>query len=300
MARPGTSTPATAPRAAPRPSSSNDPNANVVRVGQRTPLFADLYHDILQMPWMAFLAGVFFTQIGANAVFALLFLAGGDCISNVKGPLDTFYFSVQTWATIGYGGMTPTTTWANMLVVVESAVATIFTAVATGLTFAKFARPSARVLFSNKIVINKRNGKRVLMLRVANERGNYVVEASAHVTLIRDEVSAEGDRMRRVLDLKLVRDTQPIFLFSWLIMHEIDDASPLAGLTEQAFKEEAMRISVSLTAFDGTLSQTIHANHLYMGDAVVFDARFIDVMSTLPDGRTQIDFAKFHDVERVA
>ena len=297
MSTPGATTPATMIR--PRPQISGDPTQNVVRVGQNAPFFADFYHDVLQMPWLVFLSAVFFAQIAANFLFALLFRLGGDCVANASGMLELFYFSVQTWATIGYGGMTPTTTWANMLVVVESAISTIFTAVATGLVFAKFARPTSRVLFSKKAVVGVRDGKRTLMFRVANERGNYVVEATARVTLVRDTITKEGEHMRRVTDLKLVRDVQPIFLFSWTVMHEIDADSPLADWSDEDLLTKDLRISVSLTAFDGTLSQTIHATHIYLNGDLEPGARLVDVMSTLPDGRLQIDFSRFHDTARI-
>ncbi len=292
MAQPGSMTATTAAAG----SSMNPASIPIVRVGLKSAPFADLYHDVLTMPWRWFLLALFTAQIAVNGLFAVLYALDPGSISNARGLVDSFYFSVQTWATIGYGGMTPTTTWSNMLVVCESAVSTIFTALTTGLVFAKFARPNVRVLFSNVMVMTKRDGKNVLMFRVANERGNYVVQASASVSVLSDEVSAEGERMRRVRDLKLTRLTQPIFLFSWTVMHEVEADSPLFGVSAEDFVARRLRLTVSLTAFDGTLSQTIHASHLYQTADVRFDSRFVDVMSILPDGSTQLDFSRFHDV----
>ena len=121
MSRPGAFTPTTSVRSS--QSMANDPAANVVRVGVKAPFFADFYHDVLEMRWSVFLLAVFFAQIAANLIFAVLYWVDGKAIANAHGFLDTFYFSVQTWATIGYGGMTPTSLWTNMLVVVESATA---------------------------------------------------------------------------------------------------------------------------------------------------------------------------------
>ena len=293
------STPATVSR--PRPNvSGNLPGRNIVRLGVSGFTFGDVYHQILVMRWGVFLGLIIASQVLANAVFGVLFALQPDNVSNAHTLVDKFYFSVQTWATIGYGGMTPLTTYANLLVVAESITSVLFTAVTTGLVFAKFARPSSRVLFSSRAVITQRDGKAILMVRVANERGNDVVEASARVTLMRDEVSKEGERMRRLIDLKLVRDVQPFFAISWTLMHEIDETSPFFGKTSEEVKKAGWRVNVNLTGHDGTLSQTIYAAHFYDADALVFGARYVDVISSLPDGRLQIDLRKFHDVETIA
>jgi inward rectifier potassium channel len=292
-----TSTPATI--SGPRPVASGNLARNVVRVGAAGWNMGDLFHTILVMRWSLFLVCVVASQVLANVVFALLFALQRGDIANAPGnALDDFYFSVQTWATIGYGGMTPATTWANMLVMAESITSMVFTAVTTGLVFAKFARPQARILFANKAVITQRDGKKILMVRVANERGNDVVEASARLTVLKEEISAEGERMRRILDLKLARDVQPMFVISWTLMHEIDERSPLFGKTIDDMRAEQWRLTASLTGHDGTLSQTIYASHSYTPADIAFAARYVDVISPLPDGRVQLDLTKFHDVEK--
>jgi inward rectifier potassium channel len=290
-------TPSTIAR--PRPARQSN-QADIVRVGGSSWTLGDLYHSVLTMRWSLFLAVVIGIQLAANLLFAGLFALEGDNITNAPTFIDKFYFSVQTWATIGYGGMTPTTTFANLVVVAESIAGIVATAVTTGLVFAKFARPSARVLFANSMITQMRDGQRTLMLRVANERGNNVVEASARVTLLRNERSREGETMRRLYDLKLVRDVQPLFMVSWTIMHIIDETSPLWGKSAADIVAEDWRINVNLQGYDGTLAQSIHASHRYQGTDIAFDHRYVDVMTTLPDGRLQIDLTHMHDVEPVA
>jgi inward rectifier potassium channel len=237
--------------------------------------------------------------VGINVVFAGLFLAGGDCVTGVHpGSLgEAFFFSVQTFSTIGYGTMVPTTTYANVVVTVEAFVGLCTVAMATGLMFSKFSRPTARVLFSDKMVVGTRNGKPTLSFRVANERGNDIIEASFRVTVLKPEVTAEGEKIRRLHDMPLLRSETPLFTISFMAFHVIDAASPLFGETPTSLREEHLRLVVTMTGLDGSLGQTIHARHIYEADSVIWDARFVDVMSNRPDGQLQIDYTRFHDVE---
>ncbi|MBI1949285.1 MAG: ATP-sensitive inward rectifier potassium channel 10 [Deltaproteobacteria bacterium] len=269
----------------------------VTRKGVPRFTLGDAYHVVLTMRWSLFMAAIVGSQVLANAGFAALYSLEDANVSNAHGPVDLFFFSVQTWATIGYGGMTPVTAWANTLVVIESITAIVFTAVTTGLVFAKFARPTARVRFANEAVITRQNGKDMLMLRVANERGNQVVEAAARVTLMRDEVTQEGQEMRRLYDLTLVRDVQPVFAVSWTVMHEIDERSPFAGMDEAGVRAGGWLLIFNLTGHDGTLAQTIHATHYYGAANIHFGARYHDTVRRLPSGALELDLTRFDDWE---
>lgn len=260
---------------------------------------ADLYHRVLTMSWPVFLALVLSAYLCANLVFAAIYFTLPNAISNARDFWDCFFFSVQTWATIGYGGMAPATRIANVVVVIESLVGIFAVALLTGLFFAKFSRTIARVLFAERAVVSVRNGKRVLMVRAANERGSFIVEANAHLTLLRYETTLEGERMRRLYDLKLVRSTSPFFVLSWTLMHEIDSDSPLFNVDEESFNAEAMRITVSLVGHDSSVGQTIHASQLYQQGDVLFGYRYRDAIHQDALGRTVLDYSKFHDVEAV-
>jgi inward rectifier potassium channel len=230
-----------------------------------------------------------------------VYLAGGDCITGAApGSLkDAFFFSVQTFSTIGYGTMAPRNTYASVAVTCEAFVGLVTVAMATGLMFAKFSRPTARILFSNKMVIAPRDGRPTLMLRVANERGNDVIEASFRVTVLKPELTAEGERLRRLHDVTLVRGDTPLFTLTFQGMHVIDEESPIHGLTPEALVEGQMRFIVTVTGLDSTFATTIHARHVYFADDVVFGARFADVLSNAPDGRLVLDYAKFHQIVRL-
>jgi inward rectifier potassium channel len=170
-------------------------------------------------------------------------------------------------------------------------------ALVTGLIFAKFGRPNARVMFSKNLVITQRYGKPCLMFRVANARSNEVVEASVHVACLKTDISPEGHRMRRIYDLALLRDSQPLFALSWLVIHEIDDASPLSGLTAEEMGNDFVMLIVTLTGIDGTFASTVHARQLYVYADVAWGYRFVDVITTDTGGAVTIDYRKFDEIE---
>lgn len=166
----------------------------------------DPYHLVLTIPWLGFLALIALGYVVANAVFALVYLAGGNCIANARPGnfLDAFFFSVQTMASIGYGVMYPNTTYANAVVAIEALVGLLGLAMSSGLALARFSRPTARVIFSRVAVVAPHNGIPTLMFRTANQRRNLILEAQLQLRLMRDEVNAEGEFMRRVYDLQLI------------------------------------------------------------------------------------------------
>ena len=268
--------------------------------GRHPEAMADLYHFILTRPWWQFLllVAAFFLLI--NALFATAYYLQPGAIANARVDSweDAFYFSVQTLATIGYGGMAPATRLAHVLVAVEALVGMLSVALMTGITFAKFARPTARVLFCEKAVLSVRDGVPHLMFRMANWRHNTIMEAQLRVFVLIRERTKEGDDMRRSVELKLVRDRTAIFFLTWTAMHKIEEDSPFYGPDAfERLRAQEAQIYLTLSGTDETFAQTIHARHMYFADDLVWGARFADVMTTLPDGRLQIDYARFHDVE---
>ena len=270
----------------------------VVRKGFPISPLTDLYYQLLQGSWLLVLGVFGLAYLVANLVFALVFVAGGDCIEGAEPGsfADAFAFSVQTLSTIGYGAMSPKTAFADTVVLIEAMVGILGVALATGLCFAKFARPRANVRFTRNVLISPYDGRRCLYFRVANVRGNDVVEASVRVAALTNLVTAEGHTLRRLSDLKLLRDRSPLFRLSWLVIHVIDEDSPLLGVElDDLFRERTMFI-VSLTGMDGTFAQAVHARHVYLPQDVVFDHHFVDIITDFQDGRIEFDFDKFHDI----
>jgi inward rectifier potassium channel len=272
---------------------SYEADDGIVRVGVASNLRSDLYHLLITSSWPELLLVLICLYLAANALFAFGYTLQDDAIENARPGsfVDAFFFSVQTMATIGYGGLL-----ANVLVTIETLVGLLGLAMVTGIVFAKFSRPSARVLFSRVAVIGVWNGMPALMFRMANERGNDIAEAQIHLTLTRQERTLEGESIRRFHDLELVRRQNPIFRYTWTAIHLITPASPLYGATGESLAASAARVVVSLVGLEESYGQTVYARFDYRPDAVVWNARFVDLISDLPDGRSLFDFRLFHDV----
>ncbi len=271
----------------------------ILSIGLRTAPLRDAYHSLLVATWSRFFAMVLVAYLGANLLFALGYLAIGDGIEEARPGsfTDAFFFSVQTMATIGYGKMAPRGLAANLLVTVEALVGLLGLALVTGLVFAKFSRPTARVVFSRNAVVARFDGVPSLLVRLANERGNQVAEAHAHLVLLRTERTPEGEEVRRVHDLHLRRSQSAFFAFTWLVVHPITPESPLHGETTESLRAKDVDLVASVTGLDETLSQTVHARHAWTPDQILWGHRFVDVLVTLPGGRRAIDYRRFHDVE---
>jgi inward rectifier potassium channel len=263
----------------------------------------DLYFGLLTMPWSGFFGVLAVFYFAFNVAFALLYLVTGDGIGNARPGVfaDAFFFSVQTMATIGYGQMYPQSLAANLLVCLEVLLGMSGLALATGVIFARFSRPSARVLFSHVAVIAPHNGVPTLMFRAANQRRkNQILEAQVSVALLRDEETGEGITMRRFHDLPLVRARTPMFSLTWMVMHPIDEKSPLHGATTETLGAQSAEIVVALVGLDTTVSQTVQARYSYFASEIFWNRRFADIISRGEDGSRIIDYGRFHDLAELA
>ncbi|MBZ8181444.1 ion channel [Oscillatoria salina] len=259
----------------------------------------DLYHRLLIVSWFQFFALIVFSYLIINLCFAFAYLLQENSITNAQpgSLIDAFFFSVQTMSTIGYGAMSPQTWYANFLVTIEALFGLLGVAMATGLMFARFSRPTARVIFSRVAVICPFNGVPTLMFRTANQRDNRILEGQIRVSLLRNEVSPEGIQLRRFYDLQLLRSQTPIFGLTWMVMHPIDENSPLFQVTTDLLIDWDAEILVTLTGLDETFSQTIHARYSYRVEDIFWNLRFVDIFSRTTDGKDyKLDLTHFNEV----
>ena len=271
----------------------------VIWLGMETARERDLYARFLTLSVRAFLAFFAGAYLLINVLFALLYLADPGGIGNARlgSFADAFFFSVQTMATIGYGNMFPKSIFANLVVTAETIVGLLTFAVTTGLIFARFSRPSARVLFSDVAVITPFEGTPALMFRMANARRNVILQAEVRVTLLRREETPEGVDIQRQRDLKLVRQQSSFFGLTWTVIHQIDKTSPLHGETPESLRACETVVAVLLAGTDETLNQTVHARFAYSAEKILWNHRLVDVITRAPDGRRIIDLTHFHEAQ---
>jgi inward rectifier potassium channel len=262
---------------------------------ERTPL-RDFYHALLRLSWPSTLLFVAAGYVVSNVVFAgLYFWVGGIAHARPGSFRDAFYFSVQTMGTIGYGAMYPSTDAANALVAAQSTVGLVLVAFATGLVFARFSRPNARVLFSRSVAISPMNDVPTLSFRLGNRRSNRIVEAQVRVALVRREELKEGGTFYRMVDLPLERDRILSLRRAWTVLHVIDARSPLYRETPESLADMDAELLVTVHGIDDIWVQTVHASHQYAHGDLVWGARLADIISE--DGTTlTVDLTKFHDL----
>ena len=235
--------------------------------------------------------------VAFNAVFALFYWVGNQPVSNVPGGayIDYLYFSIETLSTAGYGDMHPQTHYGHFIATVELFTGIFSMSLMTGLIFARFSRPSARLLFADHPVISSHEGAPTLMVRFANERHNIISNAAAKLWLLRNVVSSEGHSLRRFYELRLVRNEHPALALSWTLFHVIDEASPLYGLNASDLEASSVSLVVVVSGYDDVAAQTVHARKSYDHPDIRFGHRYADILDTSQDGRLRIDYGKFHE-----
>jgi inward rectifier potassium channel len=189
--------------------------------------YKDVYHFLLKISWVYLFLCYAFVFLSLNLVFAVIYYNIPSSLSVANLSLtDAFFFSVQTFSTVGYGIISPHNFMGNAIVVLEIMIGLITTAACTGIVFARFSKPSASIIYSKNVLLTKYDGEDVLMFRMANSRSNEILSASIEWHYTYETVSKEGVKMTRFMPLKLSRNYSPLFALSWTIIHPIDSESP--------------------------------------------------------------------------
>jgi inward rectifier potassium channel len=269
----------------------------VITEGLHLNFWADISHRCMTASWPAFIGGAALVFVVFNAVFALFYWIGNQPISNVPGGayIDYLYFSIETLSTAGYGDMHPQTHYGHFIATVELFTGIFSMSLMTGLIFARFSRPSARLLFADKPVISSHDGKPTLMFRLANERHNIISNATARVWLFKNGVSMEGQSFRRFYELPLARNESPALALSWTLYHILDEESPLYGLDAGDLETSNASLVVVVSGYDVVAAQNVHAQKSYGHPDIRFGHRYADILDTSEDGRLRVDYGRFHE-----
>lgn len=253
----------------------------------------------MSLSWPRFALFLFASYIVINVIFATLYVLGRNCIADLTPGSypEAFFFSVETLATVGYGHNFPATLYGHIIVTIEIFLGMIWLAVITGLIFVRFARPTARILFSNCIVIGPHDGRLSLMFRVANLRHTSMAEAEFRMLYSRDERVAEGEDIRRFYELKVYPQRMVSFPAALTIRHTIDETSPLYGITSERLEKEDAFFIASTVALELVMAASVQSQQDYAVEDIHFGERFVDVYEELKDGRLTVDYGRLHETE---
>jgi inward rectifier potassium channel len=284
---------------------NRDGSFNVERRGRSFWESFSPYHLMLTIPWWQFFSIAAAWYLAANAFFALAYLACGPGAlgSETVGMehhtfLRAFFFSVQTLSTIGYGHVVPIGLAANTLVTIESIAGLIGFAITTGLLFARFSKPNAKILFSRHAVMAPYRDITAFEFRVANGRSNELIEVAAKVLFTRFE-DVDGVRTRRFYPLPLERERVTFLPLTWTVVHPIDEGSPMYGETIETLRANQAEFLVLLSAFDETVAATVKQRTSYAFDEVRDGARFANafLLARTKGAKVAFNMRKFDEIE---
>ncbi len=285
---------------------NRDGSFNVVRDGLNPLSSMSLYHWLLTISWPKFLAFITGSYVAINTLFAFAFLLlGTDALQSSTGSFAgqpfyrAFFFSVDTFATIGYGNIIPVGIVANTLVTIEALLNIVGVALATGVIFARFSRPSTRIIYSHNAIVAPYRDKMALEFRIANARSSQLIDVQIQAILTKIE-QVGGSAVRKFYELTLERNRVVFFPLSWTVVHPIDSTSPMWGLTHTDLVNGDAELLVLLIGTDETVSQTVHSRSSYQADEIVWGAKFANMfMRTEAEGIIGMNLSRIHDIEPV-
>jgi inward rectifier potassium channel len=259
----------------------------------------DPYHLALTVKWPSFVAGVFLLYVAINVLFAFLYELSPDAIGNAHpgSVADAYFFSMETLATVGYGQMYPATRYGHIISATEIMTGMAFTALVTGLIFVRFSKPRPKILYADRLVVTTFNGQPTLMIRIGNGRTNMLTDMNLKLSALMWEDTHEGQRYRRLNDLKLHRSHIPMFALTLTAMHTIDEHSPLAGHDAESVKSDDVRLFLSIEARDSAIASTVHDLKDYTGEQILYGMRYADTVHTDEHGRHLADMTRISHVE---
>mmetsp|Transcript_47450 Transcript_47450/g.94723 ORF Transcript_47450/g.94723 Transcript_47450/m.94723 type:complete len:328 (-) Transcript_47450:200-1183(-) len=270
----------------------------------RRQALGDLFHTALKMKWWHLIFSMALLYVAIITLFAGIMAADpkgvGTGIRNAEEGsfIDVFFFSVHTLSTIGYGYMSPSSPWTRSWVMVESFVGVLLTASMTGLFFSKMSEPSARLQFANVLVVHPVDGIPTLMIRLANERRQQILNMKVNVAVLIRELSQEGEQMFAYKKLQLENDVFPLFVGALRLRHTMGADSPIHGLTKATDAKSLgiVAIQMSITGTEEVYGRPIFERRIYQIKDIYFDHKFDKMLFDGPNKELILRLEKLSSV----
>lgn len=284
-----------------------DGTFNVRREGLRFQRMLDLYNTLITMPWKKFAFGVFWFYFLVNTIFGTLyFLAGENHLNGVIANdnwhrfLEDWFFSAQTLTTVGYGRINPVGIFSSSVAAIESLMGLLGFALATGLLYGRFSKPTAKILFSHNLLVAPYRGGTALMFRLANMRSNQLLEVEAAWTLMMNEKDINGVKTRKFYTLEMERKSITVLPLNWTVVHPIDEKSPIYGYSLKDLDEGDAEFIIMLKAFDDAFSSQIHTRQSYKPLEIIWGAKFLPMFDEHAEGGAVLKLQKINSYENVS
>lgn len=283
---------------------NKDGSFNVVREGIDSGI-RDLYQGLITISNLRFVLHVTLLYFLLNALFALFYLfngvenlSGGVAVEGWDAFFKSFYFSVQTFTTVGYGAVAPLGFGANSIASIEALAGSMYFALVTGVLYGRFSRPKSKLIFSEKAIIAPYGDQKAFMFRLANRRSNVLMKMKAEVIFMIKEDKNDPNR-RSYYNLPLELNHVQFLPLSWTIVHPIDESSPLNGLNHQQLMRQRAEVMILIFGFDDTFNQDVHARYSYTADEFEFDAKFKPAFELKENGEAYMNIHKIHDYDKL-
>lgn len=285
----------------PRPRVRAINGRRIIAEGLQGNFWTDFYHNAMTLTWPAFFGSLAAAFVALNALFAILYELGDAPIANARpGSFsDLFFFSVETTSTVGYGDMHPQTLFGHLVATAENFVGMVLLAVMTGLVFARFARPRARLIFARNPIVAPHNGVPTLTFRVANARNSFISQTTARLWMLGPTETAEGRRLVGFQPMRLIKSENPMFALSWTLFHPIDPDSPIYGLSEDDLMASEINFIASIEGLDDVSSQTVHTRQVYAAQDVRYGHEYIDIFRLDDEGTRHVNYGALHDTRPI-
>ena len=260
-----------------------------------------IYHYLISISWLKFCSLILLAFLFVNIIFALLYLAGG--VENFEGIetnntidrfVNVFFFSTQTFTTVGYGRINPVGVYSNIISSLESLAGLLSLALATGLLYGRFSRPVAKIMYSDNAIIAPFKGLNAFQFRIANMKNDHdMIDVETEIIL-----SKEENNLRKFFNLKLEYRKINFFNASWTVNHVINEDSPLYGLSEKDLKDSDCEFLILIKGYDNTFAQYVNSRFSYRYDELVWGAKFSNIYGRSEDGRGMIELDKISLIEK--
>lgn len=285
---------------------NHDGSFNIIKKGIPFLESFNFYHYLVTISWIKFIIIVFSGYLILNSIFGLIYyLIGIDHLSGIIASneiekyFEAFFFSAQSFTTVGYGRISPVGFLASSIAAIESLIGLLSLALATGLLYGRFSRPVARILHSRKAIIAPFKEMNALQFRAANKQKSQMINVEV-VVMLTIMQNIKGSNIRKFYNLKLEYPRINFFPTIWTVNHPIDENSPLFGLTQKDLYDGEAEVMVLLKGFDDTFAQSVHTRFSYKPDEIVWGAKFVNIFGMEEDGTGTVDLARIGEYERVS